>query len=96
MPYSHSQMRRQWNAIANRNAFYGVFSAPEFEVLEEVDREKFWESGRHDVESFLSRLNLGNTRSRSMVEISTCSSCPWAFDLERCWKSETCSGWPDP
>jgi ubiquinone/menaquinone biosynthesis C-methylase UbiE len=62
-------MRRQWDAIASRNAFYGVASCPAFELLDHVDREKFWETGRREVDDFLSQLNLGDTRSWSMVEI---------------------------
>ncbi len=63
------RMREQWDAIASRNAFYGVVSWPEFQALDQVDREKFWETGRREVDTFLSRLNLGDTQSWSMVEI---------------------------
>ncbi len=63
------RMREQWDAIATRNAFYGVVSWPEFQALDRVDREKFWATGRREVDEFLSRLNLGETRSWSMVEI---------------------------
>jgi ubiquinone/menaquinone biosynthesis C-methylase UbiE len=62
-------MREEWNAIASRNAFYGVVSWPEFQALDQVDREKFWETGRREVDAFLERLALPDTRSWSMVEI---------------------------
>ena len=45
-----------------------VEAAEGIEVFDEVDRERFWESGRSEVELFLARLNLGNTRSWCMVE----------------------------
>lgn len=63
------RMRDQWDAMARRNAFYGVVSWPEFQALDQVDREKFWDTGRREVDLFLDRLNLGETRSWSMVEI---------------------------
>lgn len=63
------RMREQWDAMARRNAFYGVVSWPEFQALDQVDREKFWETGRKEVDLFLERLNLGETGSWSMVEI---------------------------
>jgi len=63
------RMREQWDAIATRNAFYGVVSWPEFQALDRIDREKFWATGRREVDEFLSRLNLGDTKSWSMVEI---------------------------
>lgn len=66
---SLDRMREQWNAIAQRNAFYGVVSWPEFQALDQVDREKFWETGRKEVDLFLERLNLPDTGSWSMVEI---------------------------
>lgn len=62
-------MRDQWDTIAKRNAFYGVVSWPEFQALDQVDREKFWATGRREVDEFLSQLNLGDIRSWSMVEI---------------------------
>lgn len=62
-------MRDQWDAIARRNAFYGVASWPEFQALDQVDREKFWATGHREVDEFLGRLPLGDTGSRSMVEI---------------------------
>lgn len=63
------QMRAQWNAIASRNAFYGVVSWPEFQALDQVDRDKFWKTGRNEVGLFLDRLKLPDTTSWSMVEI---------------------------
>ena len=63
------RMRDQWDAMARRNAFYGVVSWPEFQALDQVDREKFWETGRKEADLFLSRLNLADTASWSMVEI---------------------------
>ncbi len=43
------RMREQWDAIATRNAFYGVVSWPAFQALDRVDREKFWATGRREV-----------------------------------------------
>jgi SAM-dependent methyltransferase len=63
------RVRDQWDEIARRNAFYGVASWPEFEAFDAVDRDKFWNSGRHEVDVFLSRLNLPDTRLWAMVEI---------------------------
>jgi len=69
MSTSLNKMRQQWDAIASRNAFYGVVSWPEFQTLDQVDREKFWQTGRREVDDFLSGLNLVGTRPWSMVEI---------------------------
>ncbi len=69
MPSLQDRMRDQWDAMARRNAFYGVVSWPEFQALDHVDREKFWETGRREVDLFLERIQLGDTRSWSMVEI---------------------------
>ena len=63
------QMREQWDEIAKRNAFYGVVSWPEFERLQQVDRAKFWETGRRDVDKFLERMGPEDTSSWAMVEI---------------------------
>jgi ubiquinone/menaquinone biosynthesis C-methylase UbiE len=62
-------MRREWDLIARRNAFYGVVSWPEFEALDQVDRDKFWALGRESVDDVLARLPLGDTRAGTMVEI---------------------------
>lgn len=69
MASSLNRMRDQWDAMAKRNAFYGVVSWPEFQALDQVDREKFWETGRREVDLFLERIQLGDTRAWSMVEI---------------------------
>jgi SAM-dependent methyltransferase len=63
------QMRREWDLIALRNAFYGVVSWPEFEALDQVDRDKFWALGRQSVDDVLARVPLGDTRAGTMVEI---------------------------
>lgn len=69
MASSLDRMRDQWDAIAKRNAFYGVVSWPEFQALDQVDREKFWETGRREVDLFLEQLSILDTESWSMVEI---------------------------
>jgi ubiquinone/menaquinone biosynthesis C-methylase UbiE len=62
-------MKQQWDEIARENPFYGVLSLNEYEVASAVDVEKFWESGRKDVDNFLALLDLGDTRDLSMLEI---------------------------
>lgn len=66
---SLKRMREQWDEIATRNAFYGVVSWPEFETLDQVDQEKFWNTGRESVDRFLDRLPLGDIGDQVMVEI---------------------------
>ncbi len=69
MPDTLGQMRREWDAIAKRNAFFGVVSWPEFEALDRVDRDKFWALGKESVDNFLAQLPLGDIRAGTMVEI---------------------------
>lgn len=54
-------MKRQWDSIADENAFYGVMSCDEFEKPDEIDIEKFWETGRADVEKIMKIAGLENT-----------------------------------
>ncbi len=54
-------MKEQWEKIAAENAFYGVLSRDEFEDPDCIDLDKFWETGRKDVEAFLKIVNLVNT-----------------------------------
>lgn len=52
-------MRAQWDEIATRNAFYGVVSWPEFEAPGQVDQEKFWATGRENVDGLLDPPGVG-------------------------------------
>ncbi len=62
-------MKQQWDSIASENAFYGVLSRDEFENPNNVDINKFWETGRSDVDKILEIVGLENTKSLSMLEI---------------------------
>src|SRR5438552_14889889 len=62
-------MKQQWDEIAQRNPFYGVLSFDDFEDPDTLDLEKFWLSGRDDVERFLALLELGNTQKLTVLEI---------------------------
>ncbi len=62
-------MKQQWDSIADENAFYGVLSCDEFENPNNVDINKFWETGRNDVNKILEIVGLENTKSLSLLEI---------------------------
>lgn len=69
MPTANKLMKRQWDGIADENAFYGVLSRDEFENPDDLDVDKFWETGRADVDSILKIAGLGDTSSMSLLEI---------------------------
>lgn len=62
-------MKQQWDSIADENAFYGVLSRDEYENPDEIDIDKFWETGQNDVNRILKIVGLENTKSLSMLEI---------------------------
>lgn len=62
-------MKEQWDRISTENAFFGVLSRSGYENVENIDVEKFWETGRENVESFMKLLNFENSKSLHMLEI---------------------------
>lgn len=62
-------MKEQWDRIAAENAFFGVLSRDEFENPNEIDINKFWETGRDDVEKILKISGLENTKALNALEI---------------------------
>ncbi len=62
-------MKRQWDQITNENAFYGVLSRNEFEDPDNIDIDKFWETGREAADSLLKLANVENTQELNMLEI---------------------------
>ncbi len=62
-------MKEQWDQITNENAFYGVLSRDEFEDLNNLDVNKFWETGREDAASLLKLPGLEHTQALSMIEV---------------------------
>ncbi len=65
----NQKMKQQWDSIAGENAFYGVLSRDEFENPNNVDINKFWETGRNDVNKILEIVGLENTKFLSTLEI---------------------------
>lgn len=62
-------MREQWDRISTENAFFGVLSRGDYENVENIDVEQFWETGRENVESFMKLLSFENSKSLHMLEI---------------------------
>jgi ubiquinone/menaquinone biosynthesis C-methylase UbiE len=62
-------MQEQWDNIAHNNAFNGVLSTNEFENINRVDVNRFWETGRIDADSILKVIGLEGTRQLNMLEI---------------------------
>lgn len=66
---SKELMKKQWDEMAQCNAFFGITSWPEFEHLDGIDQKRFWETGRIHVRNLLGRMDLGDTRQLTMLEI---------------------------
>ncbi|MEP6901088.1 MAG: class I SAM-dependent methyltransferase [Actinomycetota bacterium] len=62
-------MKQEWDSIADENAFYGVLSRDEFENPDEIDIDKFWETGKNDVNTILEIVRPENSKSLKMLEI---------------------------
>ena len=62
-------MKEQWDRISTENAFFGVLSLNDYENVENIDVEKFWKTGRENVESFMKLLSLENSKSLHMLKI---------------------------
>jgi len=62
-------MKEQWDEIAHENAFYGVLSIEDFEHVDAVDFNRFWDTGRRDVDSFMEMVGLSSASELAMVEI---------------------------
>jgi SAM-dependent methyltransferase len=62
-------MREQWDHIAAENAFFGVVSRDEFESPEAVDLDRFWKTGRQDVDSLLTLVGVEATQPLVALEI---------------------------
>ncbi|MDQ3257707.1 MAG: hypothetical protein M3R15_28110 [Acidobacteriota bacterium] len=62
-------MKEQWDQITNENAFYGTLSRNEFEDPNNIDIDKFWETGREGADSLLKLANVENTQKLKMLEI---------------------------
>lgn len=62
-------MKKQWDSIADENAFYGVLSRDEYEDPHEIDINKFWETGRNDVDKIVAITELENTEFLTVLEI---------------------------
>jgi ubiquinone/menaquinone biosynthesis C-methylase UbiE len=65
----NERMKTQWDELAAQNPFYSVASWPDFEQADQVCMERFWESGRKDVEALLQEVELGDTHKLAMLEI---------------------------
>ena len=63
------QMRREWDDIARRNAYYGIASWDEFADAAGVDEERFWRSGAVLADNLLEHLGITDARSLTAVEI---------------------------
>ena len=63
------QMRREWDAIARENAYYGIASWDEFADGAAVDEDRFWHSGAVLADNFLAHLGLEQTGALTAVEI---------------------------
>ena len=62
-------MRREWDAIARENAFYGIASWDEFADPSGVDEQRFWRSGAVLADNLLAHLGLDDARAMTAVEI---------------------------
>jgi ubiquinone/menaquinone biosynthesis C-methylase UbiE len=62
-------MKRQWDEMAGKNPFFSITSWPEFEKIDSIDLERFWNMGRTHADNLLSKVELSDTRRLSMVEI---------------------------
>jgi ubiquinone/menaquinone biosynthesis C-methylase UbiE len=55
--------------MARLNARYSIISTPEFEAGDASSLEAFWASGREELDRILAMLALGDTSTRTAVEI---------------------------
>jgi SAM-dependent methyltransferase len=62
-------MAQQWDELARLNARYSIISTPEFEAGEASSLEAFWASGREELDRILAMVTLGDTSTRTAVEI---------------------------
>jgi ubiquinone/menaquinone biosynthesis C-methylase UbiE len=63
------QMRREWDAIARENAYYGIASWDEFADPSAMDEQRFWRSGAALADNLLAHLGLEDTAALTAVEI---------------------------
>jgi ubiquinone/menaquinone biosynthesis C-methylase UbiE len=66
---SKELMRQQWNEMAVKNPFFGITSWPEFEKIDSIDLNRFWEIGRIHTDNLMAKVGLHNTRHLRMIEI---------------------------
>jgi ubiquinone/menaquinone biosynthesis C-methylase UbiE len=63
------QMRREWDAIARENAFFGIAAWNEFADPSRADEQRFWRSGAVLADNLLEHLRLREARGLTAVEI---------------------------
>jgi SAM-dependent methyltransferase len=63
------RMRRDWDAIARRNAYFGIYSDPLYDTDGEIDEGSFWETGTAEADRLLSMAPLGPAATLAMAEI---------------------------
>jgi len=69
MPDPREEMRREWDAIARENAYYGVAAWDEFADLASVDEARYWRSGAVLADNLISHLALPDPSALTVVEI---------------------------
>jgi SAM-dependent methyltransferase len=63
------QMKSDWDSLAQDNAAYYIFTAPEFADAQGFDAGRFFESGRRDVDSILAALHVHPNKAWSVLDI---------------------------
>jgi ubiquinone/menaquinone biosynthesis C-methylase UbiE len=62
-------MKQQWDEMARKNPYFSITSWPEFERVDAVDTERFWEIGRIHASNLLAWAGVAGCSHRTMVEI---------------------------
>ena len=63
------QMKSDWDIMAQKNAAYYIFTAPEFADAQDFDADSFFDSGRRDVDSILASLHVQPNKEWSVLDI---------------------------
>lgn len=69
VPSQIELMNWEWDDIAVRNPYYGIFSWPDFQNPACIDEKKFDASGRVQTDTFLDAIGIEETRGKTMLEV---------------------------
>ena len=71
MSWLHASMKQDWNAMAQKNAFYYVVTHDEFADPKRCDQEQFFDSGKQCVDDILTKWDVPPDPSWSVLEIGS-------------------------